>query len=91
MVTIAAVLVAAGLASLATWAVTSGSNVPREVVRLAIGGADMLADGTISSDGTQIVHLGPSVDRSRTQLYIRRLNELESKPLRGTQSAGSGS
>ena len=82
-------IVSAVLASIATalafWALSPPE--PRSVKRFSIlfPDIDYVTDVNISPDGSHLVFQGPSFE----QLYLRRLDELEARPIPGTEGAFS--
>jgi tRNA A-37 threonylcarbamoyl transferase component Bud32 len=48
-------------------------------------GSTLLQDVAISPDGTVIAYLGRNEDGSTFQIHLRRIDELEGTPLRGTE------
>jgi serine/threonine-protein kinase len=78
----------------ATWALTRPQS-PRPVTRvsLALPDSQRLADANtqwrlaLSPDGSTIVYSGGLKGSATTQLWVRRLNELQATPLAGTQGA----
>ena len=77
------------IAAVALWSLwRAGPPAQRPVSRLVINlpqGQTLWQDLSISPDGTQIVYGART--GSRLQFYVRRLNELESKPVPGTAGA----
>jgi serine/threonine-protein kinase len=69
---------------------------PKQVVRVAVTFADgehIVRAATrrfaISPDGSRIVYVGPGNETSARQLWVRRLDQLEARPIPGTDSPGA--
>ena len=59
-----------------------GSEV---TLRTTSGGAEQLL--TLSRDGTQLAFVGQKAGTDLSRIYVRRLDELEARPLAGTEDA----
>ena len=83
-----------GVALWSPWRASPPAQRPvsRVVINLPQGQTfwELSPDLGISPDGTQIAY-NARTGSSRQQLYVRRLNELESKPISGTAGAYHGS
>jgi len=84
--------VAAATAVLAAWGWLRSSPAP--IVRLQMGfaeGQELQAIATqpfaISPDGGTLAYLGPTGDQQPPQIWVRRLDQLEGRPLPGTEGA----
>jgi serine/threonine protein kinase/Tol biopolymer transport system component len=81
------------IAAVALWSLwRGGASEQRHVIRFAVAPpqgqvvGDPDAGVAISPDGNQIAYVPQTGDGQR-QIYLRQLNELEGKPVRGTEGA----
>jgi serine/threonine-protein kinase len=83
----ATAVVAGGVAGLAVWAATRSSPPPVARFTLTLPEGQQFTNAgrqvvAISPDGTQIVYV------ANQRLYLRRLSELEARPISGTENWG---
>ena len=79
------------ITGLAVWGLVRQPDTSAEVLRFRMAGPEvastlLVPDFALSPDGTQIVYRGFQSSVGSTQFYLRRLDELEATPLRGTEN-----
>ena len=87
----ATVLAAVALGGLAVWGFVRPAVVPADLVRFrivppetaALNAGGFQSDLMISPDGTLVVYVGRNAEGMGPQLYLRRIDQLDSAPLRG--------
>jgi eukaryotic-like serine/threonine-protein kinase len=88
----AGVLAGATIAGVIAWKITSAAGPPRPVTRFVITlpPGQQLADASalaLSSDGSQLAYV--AMDGANRQLYLRAMDDVDAKPIAGTEGATS--